>query len=317
MPKISRVVLLVLPESSVMTFASALDPLRAANRLSAQAQFEWRVLSPTGEAVRLTCGINLPVDGALTGKETGDLLIVVAAFHSDQHARRNTVQKLRSAAAGFETICGAEAGSWLLARAGIARNHAVTTHWEDNEALQQAFPALQVRKDRYVIDRNVWTAGGASPTLDMLLHYIRTFKQTSLALDVASVFIYDEAHAAADAQPNVSFGRLEQIEPRVAAAVRLMESNIEDILSIADICQQLKLSAKSLEVLYRRHLGETPGSYYRRLRLQSARKLVLDSHLSLQEIGVRCGFTSQSAFSRSFHSFFGYPPQSLRRTLTA
>jgi transcriptional regulator GlxA family with amidase domain len=315
MQSASRVTILLLPESSIMTFASTLDPLRAANRLSAEPAFEWRIVSPSGDPVRLTCGIDIDVDGPLTGRENGDLLVVVAAFHSEQHADRGVIRKLGNAATGFATVCGVEAGSWLLARAKIVRNHAVTTHWEDSEALQHAFPALDVRKDRYVIDHNVWTTGGASPTLDMLLHYIRTHKRPSLAIDVASVFIYDQAHAATDAQPTVSMGRLELVEPRIAAAVRLMEKNLEDTLPITGICAQVGLSAKMLELLCKRHLGETPGSYYRRLRLQTARKLVIDSHLSMHDIGIRCGFNSQSNFSRSFQKFYGYPPQTLRRQL--
>ncbi len=299
----------------MMTFASALDPLRAANRLGVESEFEWKIVSPDGKPVALTSGIDVQVSGALTGSEQGDLLIVIAAFHSDDHADRSTIRRLRNAAAGFKTVFGVEAGSWLLARAKIASNHAITTHWEDNEDLQAAFPALDVRKDRYVIDRKIWTAGGASPTLDMMLHYIRTYKRASLALDVASVFIYDEAHSATDAQPRISMGRLERFEPRLAVAVRLMESAVEEPLSTAAIAAASNVSSKTLEKLCREHLGETPGSYYRRLRLQAARKLVIDTRLSIQDIGIRCGFNSQSTFSRSFSKEYGYSPLTLRKQL--
>lgn len=312
---LSKVTLLLLPESSMMTFASALDPLRAANRLGVEREFEWQIVSPDGKPVALTSGIDVQVNGALNGSEEGDLLIVIAAFHSHDHANRSTIKRLRNAATGFKTVFGVEAGSWLLARAKIATNHAITTHWEDNEDLQAAFPALEVRADRYVVDRKIWTAGGASPTLDMMLHYIRTHKRPSLALDVASVFIYDETHSAADAQPRVSMGRLERTEPRLAAAVRLMEAAIEEPLSTAAIAAESKVSSKTLEKMCREHLGETPGSYYRRLRLQAARKLVIDTRLPVQEIGIRCGFNSQSTFSRCFSKAYGYSPLTLRKQL--
>ena len=92
-----------------------------------------------------------------------------------------------------------------------------------------------------------------------------------------------------------------------------MEKNVEEPLPVTEICRQIRLSGKMLELLCKRHLGVTPGSYYRRLRLQTARKLVIDSRLSMQEIGIRCGFNSQSNFSRAFQNFFGYPPRTLRR----
>ncbi|MEM8498941.1 MAG: GlxA family transcriptional regulator [Pseudomonadota bacterium] len=312
---LSKVTLLLLPESSMMTFASALDPLRAANRLGVEPEFEWRIVSPDGKPVALTSGIDVEVNGALSGSEGGELLIVIAAFHSDDHANRSTIKRLRNAAAGFKTVFGLEAGSWLLARAKIATDHAITTHWEDNEDFQAAFPALEVRTDRYVVDRKIWTAGGASPTLDMMLHYIRTYKRASLAMDVASVFIYDEAHSATDAQPRVSMGRIERAEPRLAAAVRLMEGAIEEPLSTAAIAAACKVSSKTLEKMCREHLGETPGAYYRRLRLQAARKLVIDTRLPIQEIGIRCGFNSQSTFSRCFSKEYGYSPLTFRKRL--
>ena len=309
----SRVCILLLPESTLLTFASVIDPLRAANRLAGQRLFEWRILSPDGRPVLLSGGVEIAVDGALSGTENGELLVVVAAFNVKKQMTRRTIASLRRIAPRFATLLAAEAGTWLLARAGLLRDHAVTTHWEDAEHLAAAHPALDVRRDRYVIDGRVWTSGGASPSLDMMLHYLRVHHSASLALDVASVFIYDESHAATDSQNAVSLGRIARIEPRVTAAIRLMERHLEEPLTIARIAQRLRLSQRTLEMLCRRHLGEGPGSYYRGLRLQTGHKLVADTALSMQEIALRCGFGSQSAFSRGFRQRFGLSPLQLRR----
>ncbi len=305
-----------MPQASLLSFAAVLDPLRAANRLAAEPVFDWQLLSPDGEPVELTCGISISVDAALSGKERGDLLLIVAAFNPLQHASRSVLQKLNHAVQGFPVVAGVESGSWLLARAGLVSQRAITTHWEEREELHNAFPTIDLRPDRYVIDGRIWTAGGASPALDMMLHFIRQTQHASLAIDVASVFIYDEAHSATDAQPNLSFGRLESLEPRVAAAARLMEKHIEEPIGIDAICRRLKISRKTLELLFRRHLKETPAAYYRRIRLQVAHKLLRDSLQELQEISVRCGFNSQSAFSRAFKRAYGCAPQSLRKHTT-
>ena len=83
-----------------------------------------------------------------------------------------------------------------------------TTHWEDLEEFAARHPEATVVADRYVIDGRIVTAGGASPAFDLVLHLIRSRFGAAVALDVASVFVYDEAHAATDAQPLVSLGRL-------------------------------------------------------------------------------------------------------------
>ncbi len=94
---------------------------------------------------------------------------------------------------------GAEAGTWLVARAGLLEGRSATTHWEDMEDFSAAFPGTDVRPDRYVIDGPVFTCGGASPTFDLMLHLVRSRLGMAVALDVASVFIYDQSRAATDA----------------------------------------------------------------------------------------------------------------------
>ena len=61
----------------------------------------------------------------------------------------------------------------------------------------------------------------------------------AVALDVASVFVYDEAHAATDAQPLVSLGRLRAREPRVAQAIRLLEGSLDRPLSSDAIARRV------------------------------------------------------------------------------
>ena len=89
-------------------------------------------------------------------------------------------------------------------RAGLLEGRAATTHWEDMEDFVAAFPGVDVRPDRYVIDGPVFTSGGAAPTFDLMLHLVRSRLGMAVALDVASVFIYDQSREATDAQPLVS-----------------------------------------------------------------------------------------------------------------
>ena len=175
-------------------------------------------------------------------------------------------------------VGGIEAGTWLVGRAGLLEGRAATTHWEDMEDFAAAFPGADVRPDRYVIDGPVFTTGGASPTFDLMLHLVRSRLGMAVALDVASVFIYDQARAATDAQPLVSLGRLDGYDPRLAQAIRLMEAHVDQPLTIAAIAKRAGVTARTLERIFRKSIGETPGAYYLRLRLNAARRLVVDTH---------------------------------------
>ena len=297
---VKTVTILVMPESSLMCVASVLEPVRAANRVSSKEIYDWRICSLDGKAVELTCGVPLSVDDMFSEQMRGDLLVVIAGFNQAKYASSAAISKLRKAASGFSTVAGVEAGSWVVARAGLLDGMQATTHWEDFEAFSESFPEVDVRLDRYVVDKTRMTCGGASPAFDMFLDMIRKQNGPAVAMEVASVFVYDDAHSKSDTQPLVSLGKLANREPRLERAVRLMEGWIEQPLPVAAIAKRIGVSAKTLEEIFKRHVGVTPGRFYLDLRLKVANRLVLDSNLSMREIAVRSGFNSLSAFSRAY-----------------
>ncbi|MGB3875555.1 MAG: GlxA family transcriptional regulator [Shinella zoogloeoides] len=306
------VTILLLPESSIMSLASVLDPMRAANRVMPEPVFRWTILSPGGKPVVLTCGVEIRVDGSFDDAMSGDALLVIAGFNQDRHANRSFISRLKKVTRRFGIVAGIESGCWLLARSGLLDGRDATAHWEELEDFAAAFPALNVRADRFVTDGPLWTSGGASPTFDMMLHLVRERFGSAVALDVASVFVYDETHAATDAQPLVSLGRLAEHQPDLAAAIRLMERTIDRPLTIAALARRLGFSTRKLETLFAGGLGIGPGKYYLRLRLTAAQRLVRDTPLSMQDVALRSGFDSLSAFSRAFRNHFGASPLKLR-----
>ena len=299
-----EVTLLLLPDSSMMCLASVLDVMRAANRLARRKLFEWKLVTLNGKPATLTCGLPIHPQGRLDTNSQGNMLIIIGGFDQTKHVDEAALKRLKTIMRAFDVVGGVEAGSWVLARAGKLNNKKATTHWEDLEEFTMQFPNTQVRPDRFVIDGDVFTTSGASPSFDFMLHLIQLRYGYHLALEVSSVFIYDGVHTGSDAQPLLSLGSLEQREPRIAAAIRLMEQHLEDTLPLQMIAQQLDLSIRMLIYLFKQNLQTSPGQFYLRLRLQTARRLVLDTHLPMQEIAVRTGFNSLSAFSRQFKKYY-------------
>jgi transcriptional regulator GlxA family with amidase domain len=195
----------------------------------------------------------------------------------------------------------------------LLEGRAATTHWEDMEDFAAAFPGTDVRPDRYVIDGPVFTSGGASPTFDLMLHLIRSRLGMAVALDVASVFIYDQSRASTDAQPLVSLGRLDGYDPRLAHSIRLMEQHIDQPLPVASVARRAGVTPRTLENIFRKSIGETPGAYYLRLRLNAARRLVVDTRVPMADIAARTGFSSAATFSRAFANSFGEAPSQFRK----
>ena len=299
--------------SSIMCVASAVDPLRAANRICGETMFDWTTVSVDGTAPVTTSGLPVAVSGAFDASRRDRR---AGRHRRVRHAlRRHAGAECRPAprgAPGARAVGGVEAGTWLLGHAGLLEGRAATTHWEDMEDFAAAFPGADVRPDRYVIDGPVFTTGGASPTFDLMLHLVRSRLGMAVALDVASVFIYDQARAATDAQPLVSLGRLEGYDPRLAQAIRLMEAHVDQPLTVSAIARRAGVTARALEMIFRKSIGETPGAYYLRLRLNAARRLVVDTQVRMAEIAARTGFSSAASFSRAFSHAFGQAPTRMR-----
>ncbi len=312
-----KVTLLVLSGSSLMCVASAVDPLRAANRVAGETMFDWKIVTVDGQPAVTTSGLPIAASSAFETGEKTDVLVLVGGFGTRDQVSHGLVSGVRRVARAARACGGVEAGTWLLGRAGLLEGRTATTHWEDMEDFAAAFPGADVRPDRYVIDGPVFTAGGASPTFDLMLHLIRTRLGMAVALDVASVFIYDQAKAATDAQPLVSLGRLDGYDPRLAQAIRMMEAHVDEPLTIAAIARRIGVTARAMEMVFRKSIGETPGAYYLRLRLNAARRLVLDTRVAMADIAARTGFSSAAAFSRAFSKAFGEAPVRLRRRLIA
>lgn len=95
-------------------------------------------------------------------------------------------------------------------------------------------------------------------------------------------------------------------------ALLLMRNNLSEPLRTGELAEYLNISVKKLERIFCRFKDVLPARYYRELRLQRARTLLFESALSIEDIGLQCGFRSASHFSRSFRDTYGRSPREER-----
>ncbi len=302
------IALLVLPQASILEVASALDPLRNANRQLGHEAYRWRVVSPDGAPVPLTCGISLPSSGPLSHATGAEALITVAGYRLAEVATRPLIRELRRIAPRFQLVGGIDAGPWVLARAGLLDGYRATVHWEDLEDLAAAHPHIDVVPDRFVIDRNRVTIAGAAPAADFMLHLIRCRHGAALARQVAASFL---ATVRKGHEPQIA-PQDSALDPRVAQVLARMEARIDSPEPIAAAAQAVGLSPRRLESLFRAALGTTPAAHALDLRLQAARRMITDTRHPLAEVALRTGFSCPSTLSRAFRARFGHPPGTLR-----
>ena len=305
--------ILLLPDFSNLTLAALTEPLRVANRAAGRPLYQHRLLTEDGAPVSSSSGLRISSGQAIARLDRFDLLFVVASFNVKRHVKPALLTWLRQAASRAELVGGMEAGPYLLARAGLLDGHKATTHWEDLEDFAAGFPEIEVVNERFVVDGPRVTTGGAIPTLDFILNMVRHQHGLRLALDVGGSFIYEQDSAAADPQHVLSLGALRWLEPKLSAAVDLMESHLGEPLSVPEIARRTGLGERGLQRLFRRRLGQTPQRVYLSIRLNAARRLLVQTELPIAEVADACGFASRVSFHRAFRQAYERPPSSFRQ----
>ncbi len=99
----------------------------------------------------------------------------------------------------------------------------------------------------------------------------------------------------------------------VGRAVRLIERDALDEGSVEDLASRLGVGARHLSRLFGRHLGSTPTSLDRTVRVQRAKRLLDATNLSMTEIASRAGFASLRSFNAVFLEVYRRPPTEIKR----
>lgn len=284
--------------------ANTIEPLRAANMLSGRSLYDWQFLALDKRPVTSSSGLQVSLHQSLN-TASGDILVVMPSYGFQNLGGWKTQTALRASSGRFTTLVGMDTGSWLLAEAGLLDSHRATIHWEELNGFSERFPEVETVRERFVIDRNRITCSGAMAAFDLVLQLIGRDHGEALAMEVAHLFMSRDS-------PRSHLGGAGTTSTVVNKAIAVMRENLEAPLSIPLLANRVGQTQKSLEARIRSDLGATPKQVYRRLRLNLARKLVVESDLSIAEISVRSGYNDPSAMTRAFRSEFGVPPRQLR-----
>ncbi|AYD03864.1 GlxA family transcriptional regulator [Neorhizobium sp. NCHU2750] len=307
--------ILVLPETNLILVASVIEPLRAANRIAGKDLYRWTLHSPDGHSIETRSGIPIPVAGIFSPARETDPLFVLSSYNWKNGATRELKFLLSKTARHRNLMAGIEAGSFILADTSLLNGFSATTHWEDFDDFSRAYPQVTMIRERFVIDGKRITTGGSLPTLDLMLELIRRRHGYSLALEVSRLFIYEQDRTRGDLLQMPAIGNMRIVDARVQTAVKLMEESVEAPLSLARLARRCGISARHLQDLFRETMGITPHAHYLALRLNAARRKVIETKGSFADIAAETGFNSASAFSRGYRTSYGESPSDTRRRL--
>jgi AraC-like DNA-binding protein len=103
----------------------------------------------------------------------------------------------------------------------------------------------------------------------------------------------------------------------VARAIEWLKTNYAAPLRVDELAARVHVSASSLHHHFRQLTAMSPLQYQKWLRLNEARRLMLNDGFDAARAAFEVGYESPSQFSREYARLFGAPPKrdvvSLRR----
>jgi len=313
------IVFFLTPEFTMMAFATALEPLRAANRMLGYEAYRWRLASIDGAPVAASNGVLCAVDTSLeeerkklTGPDRPSMVIVCSGLDVERYNNRTTFGWLREEYHRGVAIGGLCTGAHILAAAGLLSGRRCAIHWENLPGFAEAFPKANVFADLFEVDSNIYTCAGGTASLDMMLKLIGDDFDESLVNRVCEQFLTDRVRSPTDRQRLPLRARLGVQNSKVLTIIELMEANLTEPISLVDIAGHVGLSRRQIERIFQQEMGRSPARYYLEIRLDRARHLLLQSTLPVIEVAVACGFVSASHFSKCYRELYARSPQQER-----
>ncbi len=306
----------LVPDFPMIALASAMEPLRIANRLSGRRLYEWRLISRDGAPVGASNGLMLTADAGIGDAPQCDIVFACAGLFAQEFRDRAVFTWLRRLHRGGCRLGAISTGTYLLARGGVLDGRRCTIHWENVASLAEEFPLLHVTDDIFVEDGSLLTCSGGTGTIDMMLHVIAAEHGRALATGISDQIMHPRIRGQQDHQRTALEVRLAIAHPKLAGVVREMQRTVEEPLDIERLARAAGLSPRHLERLSGRLLGKTPRDLYRELRLQRGQALLQQTGLSVLEVALACGFVSATHFSRCYRHWCGHSPTEERSALT-
>ncbi|AUM70963.1 GlxA family transcriptional regulator [Pseudomonas fluorescens] len=203
-------------------------------------------------------------------------------------------------------------GAFLLAASGWLDGRRVVTHWTRCEQLAEQHPQLRVEPNPiFINDGPVWTSAGVTAGIDLALALVEEDLGRAVALEVARHLVVFLKRPGGQSQFSVMLS-LQKQGSRFDDLHAWIAENLTRDLGLSSLAAEVGMSERSFVRHYRADTGQTPARAVELIRVETARRLLSDTAVSIKRVAVQCGFGSEETLRRSFLRAMGVTPQAYR-----
>ncbi len=307
----------IFPGFPMSCLTSMIEPLRAANEISGVSAFDWQLVAESLDKVPSSARVEFEPNCALDDVKDLDLLILLSP-PTAMFQKNRSPGRLRTLQRHGLKLGAVSGGVFPLVRAELSGKALIAVHWCYSAAFEAEFPN-HASSDRVIeISNGVVSAAGAAAAFDLSLHLIEQQLGPGVATEVACWFQHPvmRREGVVQAIPSLK-GDTEgsQLSPLVAQAVQVFAQNIDEPIAIAEVARLIGISPRHMERAFKNSTGMSPTKYYRKLRMQAARQIVLYTNDQISDVAAAVGYYSAQTFGNHYQNAFGVTPREDRNRI--
>jgi transcriptional regulator GlxA family with amidase domain len=244
-------------------------------------------------------------------------IILIPAFGTElvqQAVKENLdyIPWLQSQFAGGSHIASFCTGAFLLGATGLLNGRAATTHIDACGAFSASFPDVNLMPYQVVTsDGGIYTSGGSTSSFHLMLHLIKLYCGSEMAIRTAKIFSIDM-----DRSQQAYFGTFappqDHNDELVAMAQQKIAASYHESATIEEMIKDIPSSRRNMVRRFKQVTGYTPIEYLQNLRVEGAKKLLEQTNQQMTEIMLNSGYNDPKAFRKVFKKTVGMTPTGYR-----
>jgi transcriptional regulator GlxA family with amidase domain len=320
MTKARTIVMLGFPQGQLLDIAGPLQMFAGANDALGCDAYRLEIAAPEVGPFATSSGVHLVADLSfkqVTRSKLSRVHTLMAVGGSPGvpvQLENGAITRIVANAVGrVPRIASVCSGAFFLAAAGVLDGRRATTHWSAVEDLRRFRPAVDVDGDAiHIEDKGVWTSAGVTAGMDLALAMIEADHGRGIALAVARRHVVFRIRPGGQSQFSAELAAQSANNPKVQRLAETVALSPARMWRAQELAHEVGVSERSLTRLFRNSLDVSPVDFVERVRVDLARRSLLETGDSIERVALKTGFGSLRRMDRAFARAVGASPTEFR-----
>ncbi|WP_409417443.1 GlxA family transcriptional regulator [Flavobacterium sp. PS2] len=308
-----KVGLIVPHDYKLLSIAAILEVFETANKLHPEGEKPFEIfVFQSSEQMEQEKLFNYTVNSIQSSEEKLGLVLIPAFTTDDMRGMiaKNShfipwLKKQHLLGAEIASFC---TGAFLLGASGLLDEKLATTHVDACSAFNQSFPLVNLKpEETLTADGTLYTSGGSTSSFHLLILLVQKYCGNEVAVQIAKIFAIDlNRHK----QSYFSTFRPNHLhnDTLVAQLQHKIENEYSTIEKLEEVTKDIPTSNRNMTRRFKQVVGIPPIEYLQNIRVESSKKYLEQTQLSISEIIEKTGYNDPKSFRKVFYKMVGMKP---------